>query len=230
MRIDKFLANMGVGTRSEVKNLLKKGQVVVNDVVIKSPKQQIDPSSDQVEVAGDRIIYEPFVYLMLNKPAGVISATEDDRHQTVIDLIDGYDHLDLFPVGRLDKDTEGLLLITNDGDFNHRIMSPNKHVPKRYFAELAHAVDKSAIQRFEEGITLKEGLLQPAHLEILANTNQALVTITEGKYHQVKRMFHEVGDEVVYLKREAIGQLELDPLLHLGEYRKLTEKELSFFD
>ncbi|UXR73169.1 MULTISPECIES: pseudouridine synthase [unclassified Staphylococcus] len=230
MRIDKFLANMGVGTRSEVKNLLKKGQVVVNDVVIKSPKQQIDPSSDQVEVAGDRIIYEPFVYLMLNKPAGVISATEDDRHQTVIDLIDGYDHLDLFPVGRLDKDTEGLLLITNDGNFNHRIMSPNKHVPKRYFAELAHAVDKSAIQRFEEGITLKEGLLQPAHLEILPNTNQALVTITEGKYHQVKRMFHEVDNEVVYLKREAIGQLELDPLLHLGEYRKLTEKELSFFD
>ncbi|UXR70939.1 pseudouridine synthase [Staphylococcus sp. IVB6240] len=230
MRIDKFLANMGVGTRSEVKNLLKKGQVVVNDVVIKSPKQQIDPISDQVEVAGDRIIYEPFVYLMLNKPAGVISATEDDRHQTVIDLIDGYDHLDLFPVGRLDKDTEGLLLITNDGNFNHRIMSPNKHVPKRYFAELAHAVDKSAIQRFEEGITLKEGLLQPAHLEILPNTNQALVTITEGKYHQVKRMFHEVDNEVVYLKREAIGQLELDPLLHLGEYRKLTEKELSFFD
>ncbi|UXR68882.1 rRNA pseudouridine synthase [Staphylococcus sp. IVB6246] len=230
MRIDKFLANMGVGTRSEVKNLLKKGQVVVNDVVIKSPKQQIDPSSDQVEVAGDRIIYEPFVYLMLNKPAGVISATEDDRHQTVIDLIDGYDHLDLFPVGRLDKDTEGLLLITSDGNFNHRIMSPNKHVPKRYFAELAHAVDKSAIQRFEEGITLKEGLLQPAHLEILPNTNQALVTITEGKYHQVKRMFHEVDNEVVYLKREAIGQLELDPLLHLGEYRKLTEKELSFFD
>lgn len=230
MRIDKFLTNMGVGTRSEVKNLLKKDQVVVNDVVIKSPKQQIDPSSDQVEVAGDRILYEPFVYLMLNKPAGVISATEDDRHQTVIDLIDGYDHLDLFPVGRLDKDTEGLLLITNDGDFNHRIMSPNKHVPKRYFAELAHAVDKSAIQRFEEGITLKEGLLQPAHLEILPNTNQALVTITEGKYHQVKRMFHEVDNEVVYLKREAIGQLELDPLLHLGEHRKLTEKELSFFD
>lgn len=229
MRIDKFLANMGVGTRTEVKNLLKKGLVTLNDEKIKSAKLHMNPEQDRVCVGGQQIDYEPYVYLMLNKPAGVISATEDDAHQTVIDLIEEYDHLDLFPVGRLDKDTEGLLLITNDGDFNHRIMSPHKHVTKRYYTELLHPVREDAVETFEQGIRLTEGLLQPAQLEILVPNNHARVTICEGKYHQVKRMFHAVDNEVVYLKREAIGPLELDHRLKTGEYRKLTNSEINLF-
>ncbi|MGV3043012.1 pseudouridine synthase [Staphylococcus rostri] len=230
MRLDKFLANMGVGTRNEVKVLLKKGQVKVNGDIVKSPKTKIDAAQDKVMVGGERIGYEPYVYLMLHKPAGVISATEDDIHRTVLDLIDDYKHLALFPVGRLDKDTEGLLLITNDGAFNHRIMSPNKHVPKRYYVELEKAIVPEAIEVFKAGIELKEGLLKPAELEILEPSNTARVTIHEGKYHQVKRMFHAVDNEVVYLKREAIGALALDPTLAKGDYRQLTPSEVALFE
>ncbi|KIX90114.1 pseudouridine synthase [Staphylococcus microti] len=229
MRLDKFLANMGVGTRNEVKAMLKKGQVTVNGQTIKSPKQQINPEADDVRVDGQQVMFEPYVYLMLHKPAGVISATEDPSQKTVIDLIPEYAHLNLFPVGRLDKDTEGLLLITNDGTFNHRLMSPNKHVPKQYYVELAKPVAPNAVAQFKAGIELKEGLLKPATLEILEPSHTARVTIHEGKYHQVKRMFHAVDNEVVYLKREAIGVLQLDAQLEKGAYRKLTEAEIALF-
>ncbi|MCS4485309.1 pseudouridine synthase [Staphylococcus americanisciuri] len=230
MRLDKFLANAGVGSRKQVKVLLKKGKVLVNNETVKSPKHKVRPHQDCVVVNGEVIEYEPFVYLMLNKPAGIISATEDESQMTTIDMIDGYDHLNLFPVGRLDKDTEGLILITNDGAFNHRVMSPNHHVPKQYYVELAHSVEPSAVEQFAVGIELKEGLLKPAELEILEPDNCARVTIHEGKYHQVKRMFHAVDNEVVYLKREAIGSLELDPTLAKGDYRKLSAEELALFE
>ncbi|QLK86289.1 pseudouridine synthase [Staphylococcus sp. 17KM0847] len=230
MRIDKFLAQMGVGTRTEVKTLLKKGHVTINDTIIKSPKTHIDGEQDRVCVSGKMIHYEPYVYLMLNKPAGVISATEDEQYQTVIDLITTYQHLDLFPVGRLDKDTEGLLLITNDGQFNHRVMSPKKHVPKCYYVEAAKAIRESDIEQFKAGIHLSEGLLKPAQLTIATPENFGYVTIHEGKYHQVKRMFHAIDNEVIYLKRVSIGSLQLDEQLALGDYRKLTSEEIALFD
>ena len=221
MRLDKFLANMGIGTRNEVKQSLKKGYVKVNDKVNKSPKTQINPDEDIITVNGEKIIYIDKVYIMLNKPSDVVSATEDDKHQTVIDLIPEYKHLGIFPVGRLDKDTEGLLLITNDGQFNHNLMSPNKHVPKTY-----EVVTQSDVERFKEGLELSDGLLKPAQLEIIEN-RRSRVTIYEGKYHQVKRMFHEIENEVLQLKRIKIANLELDTSLKLGEFRLLTEEDFK---
>lgn len=226
MRLDKFLANMGVGTRNEVKQSLKKGYVKVNNEVIKSPKTQIDPNEDIITVNDEKIIYIDKVYIMLNKPSGVVSATEDDKHQTVIDLIPEYQHLEIFPVGRLDKDTEGLLLITNDGQFNHDLMSPNKHVPKTYEVVSKNDVTQSDVERFKEGLELSDGLVKPAQLEIIEN-RRSRVTIYEGKYHQVKRMFHEIENEVLQLKRIKIANLELDTSLKLGEFRLLTEEDFK---
>lgn len=226
MRLDKFLANMGVGTRNEVKQSLKKGYVKVNNEVIKSPKTQIDPNEDIITVNDEKIIYIDKVYIMLNKPSGVVSATEDDKHQTVIDLIPEYQHLEIFPVGRLDKDTEGLLLITNDGQFNHDLMSPNKHVPKTYEVVSKNDVTQSDVERFKEGLELSDGLVKPAQLEIIEN-RRSRVTIYEGKYHQVKRMFHEIENEVLQLKRIKIAELELDTSLKLGEFRLLTENDFK---
>lgn len=226
MRLDKFLANMGVGTRNEVKQSLKKGYVKVNNEVIKSPKTQIDPNEDIITVNDEKIIYIDKVYIMLNKPSGVVSATEDDKHQTVIDLILEYQHLEIFPVGRLDKDTEGLLLITNDGQFNHDLMSPNKHVPKTYEVVSKNDVTQSDVERFKEGLELSDGLVKPAQLEIIEN-RRSRVTIYEGKYHQVKRMFHEIENEVLQLKRIKIANLELDTSLKLGEFRLLTENDFK---
>lgn len=226
MRLDKFLANMGVGTRNEVKQSLKKGHVIVNDNVIKSPKTQINPDEDIITVNGEKIIYIDKVYIMLNKPSGVVSATEDDKHQTVIDLIREYKHLGIFPVGRLDKDTEGLLLVTNDGQFNHDLMSPNKHVPKTYEVLSKYDVTESDIECFRKGIELSDGKVKPAQLEIIEK-RQSRVTIYEGKYHQVKRMFHEIENEVLQLKRIKIANLELDTSLKLGEFRLLTEEDFK---
>ena len=214
MRLDKFLANMGIGTRNEVKQSLKKGYVKVNDKVNKSPKTQINPDEDIITVNGEKIIYIDKVYIMLNKPSDVVSATEDDKHQTVIDLIPEYKHLGIFPVGRLDKDTEGLLLITNDGQFNHNLMSSKNDVTQ------------SDVERFKEGLELSDGLLKPAQLEIIEN-RRSRVTIYEGKYHQVKRMFHEIENEVLQLKRIKIANLELDTSLKLGEFRLLTEEDFK---
>ena len=226
MRLDKFLANMGIGTRNEVKQSLKKGYVKVNDKVNKSPKTQINPDEDIITVNGEKIIYIDKVYIMLNKPSDVVSATEDDKHQTVIDLIPEYKHLGIFPVGRLDKDTEGLLLITNDGQFNHNLMSPNKHVPKTYEVVSKNDVTQSDVERFKEGLELSDGLLKPAQLEIIEN-RRSRVTIYEGKYHQVKRMFHAIENEVLELKRLKIANLALDENLKSGEYKLLSDKELK---
>lgn len=222
MRLDKFLANMGVGTRSEVKQLLKKGSVKVNQNIVKLPKLHVNPNSDEIMVNDEVVSYIDEVYIMLNKPKGYISATEDEVHPTIIDLIPEYAHLNIFPVGRLDKDTEGLLLVTNDGQFNHEVMNPNKHVSKTYEVYSKHPITQFDIDKFKSGIELSDGKLKPAILKKVDNY-VSHVTIYEGKYHQVKRMFHSIENEVLELKRIKIAQLELDHNLDLGSYRLLTQ-------
>ena len=226
MRLDKFLANMGVGTRSEVKQLLKKGSVKVNQNIVKLPKLHVNPNSDEIMVNDEVVSYIDKVYIMLNKPKGYISATEDEVHPTIIDLIPEYAHLNIFPVGRLDKDTEGLLLVTNDGQFNHEVMNPNKHVSKTYEVYSKHPITQFDIDKFKSGIELSDGKLKPAILKKVDNY-VSHVTIYEGKYHQVKRMFEAVGKKVVYLKRTEFGTLPLDEDLEEGEYRELTDEELA---
>jgi pseudouridylate synthase len=222
MRLDKFLANMGVGTRSEVKQLLKKGAVKVNQNIVKLPKLHVNPNSDEIMVNDEVVSYIDKVYIMLNKPKGYISATEDEVHPTIIDLIPEYAHLNIFPVGRLDKDTEGLLLVTNDGQFNHEVMNPNKHVSKTYEVYSKHPITQFDIDKFKSGIELSDGKLKPAILKKV-DDYVSHVTIYEGKYHQVKRMFHSIENEVLELKRIKIAQLELDHNLDLGSYRLLTQ-------
>ena len=222
MRLDKFLANMGVGTRSEVKQLLKKGSVKVNQYIVKLPKLHVNPNSDEIMVNDEVVSYIDKVYIMLNKPKGYISATEDELHPTIIDLIPEYAHLNIFPVGRLDKDTEGLLLVTNDGQFNHEVMNPNKHVSKTYEVYSKHLITQFDIDKFKSGIELSDGKLKPAILKKV-DDYVSHVTIYEGKYHQVKRMFHSIENEVLELKRIKIAQLELDHNLDLGSYRLLTQ-------
>lgn len=227
MRLDKYLANMGLGTRTEVKQMLKKSKVAVNDKVEKSPKTQVQAETDRVYVDGQEVQFIDKVYLMLNKPKGYISATDDDQHPTVIELIDDYQYLDIFPVGRLDKDTEGLLLITNDGQFNHQIMNPSKHVSKTYEVISEKTITNDDIKSFKKGIELSEGVMKPAELSHGKLDKQSFVTISEGKYHQVKRMFHAIDNEVLVLKRVSIGDLQLDSGLDLGEYRHLTEEDFK---
>lgn len=227
MRLDKFLSNMGVGTRTEVKNLLKKKQVTINDKVETSPKKQVNPEVDIVKVNDHEIHFIKHVYLMLNKPKGYISATSDAQHKTVLDLIDDYKYLDLFPVGRLDKDTEGLLLITNDGQFNHELMSPSKHIAKTYEVISQKNITKNDINAFKVGIELNEGLAKPATLVQGDELNKSFITIYEGRYHQVKRMFHAIDNEVLALKRMSIGDLQLDSTLASGEYRQLTQEDFK---
>ncbi|KAA9275514.1 pseudouridine synthase [Staphylococcus epidermidis] len=222
MRLDKFLANMGVGTRLEVKQLLKKGSVKVNQNIVKLPKLHVNPNSDEIMVNDEVVSYIDKVYIMLNKPKGYISATEDELHPTIIDLIPEYAHLNIFPVGRLDKDTEGLLLVTNDGQFNHEVMNPNKHVSKTYEVYSKHPITQFDIDKFKSGIELSDGKLKPAILKKV-DDYVSHVTIYEGKYHQVKRMFHSIENEVLELKRIKIAQLELDHNLDLGSYRLLTQ-------
>lgn len=231
MRLDKLLANMGYGSRKEMKKLLKSGAVVVNGKPVKEGKAKIDPFNEEVVVNGEKIEYREFVYILMNKPQGVISATEDRQHETVIDLLPvDYSVFEPFPVGRLDKDTEGLLLLTNDGQLAHQLLSPKKHVPKTYYAEIDSNVTDLDREAFKNGVTLDDGYqTKPAELTILRSgeTSAIELTITEGKFHQVKRMFQSVGKEVTYLKRISMGSLALDPTLKLGEFRELTTEELD---
>lgn len=231
MRLDKFLAHMGFGTRKEVKELIKSKAIQVNDVIVKDSSMHVKEHVDKVSVYGEEIEYKEFIYLMLNKPAGVVSATEDTRDRTVIDLLeDDVRHFQPYPVGRLDKDTVGLLLLTNDGALTHRLLSPNKNVPKLYYAEVEGIVDESDVQAFLEGVILDDGYkTKPGILTILSRgpVSEIELTITEGKFHQVKRMFESVGKKVVFLKRLSMGQLKLDESLKQGDYRELTEEELE---
>lgn len=228
MRIDKYLANMGVGTRKEVKEYISKGFILLNGEVVKKSTQQVNENEDKIEYLNQEIIYKPYIYIMLNKPQGVISATKD-YSETVIDLLEEkYQNKDIFPVGRLDKDTEGFLLLTNDGKLAHEILSPKKNVNKKYFAKLENKLKKDDIQVFENGVYLEKEnyLTKPAKLEIISDY-EAFVTIQEGKYHQVKRMFHAVDNEVIFLKRISMGELSLDENLKPGEYRELTDEEIN---
>ncbi|MFC7061468.1 pseudouridine synthase [Halobacillus seohaensis] len=232
MRIDKLLANMGYGTRKEVKNLLKGGNVRVNGQAERSAKTHVDPHSDLVTVLGETVEYREFIYLMLNKPGDVLSATEDAHDLTVIDILQPEDLVfQPFPIGRLDKDTEGLLLITNDGQLSHRLTSPKKDIGKTYFAHIDGEVTDEDIESFSKGVMLDDGYVtKPAKLDIITQGEQSEIelTITEGKFHQVKRMFESVGKKVTYLKRLSIGGLDLDNDLGLGEYRELQEEELNY--
>lgn len=229
IRLDKYLADMGVGTRSEVKNYIRKGRVQINEVVTKESDKKINIDSDKVTFDGSQLTYVSTEYYMLNKPGGVVSATRDNLSQTVLDLIDSCNK-DLFPVGRLDKDTEGLLLITNDGDLAHKLLSPKKKVAKVYYARVNGRVTIEDVDTFSNGIQLSEDFTTlPADLEIIESSDISTVKVTihEGKFHQVKRMFEAVEKEVIYLKRISMGDLILDENLALGEYRPLTIEEIN---
>ena len=231
MRLDKFLGNHGFGTRKEVKLLVKRGAVKVNDVVVKKSDIKIVPENDTVTVYDEVVMYEPFVYIMLNKPAGYISSTKDYKDETVLELIEGFEHYDLHPVGRLDKDTEGLLILTNNGQFSHDVLSPRKHVNKTYFARVDGDVTDDTVELFKAGITLDDGYkAMPAELQIISagEISEIELVIQEGKFHQVKRMFKAVDMTVIYLKRIKMGGLLLDESLTPGAYRKLTLEEINF--
>ena len=232
MRIDKYLANMNVGSRKEVHLLIKKGIVAVNGVTVKTPKQQVK-ESDQVTVNGDAVAYQKYHYFLLNKPKGVLSATEDRSQPTVISILAPQDRYQgIVPVGRLDKDTTGLLLLTNDGQLNHELLAPGKHVDKVYRAEIAGVANDTTVKTFASGMTLGDGTkLQPAELKILSQDEEhdrstTEIKICEGKYHQIKRMFGAVGMKVVELERISMGKLTLPANLKRGEYLELKLEDI----
>ena len=233
MRLDKFLVACAVGSRTEVKNFLKTGRVTVNGKKEKSAKLQINEETDEICFDGAKLDYEEFVYYMMNKPQGVISATEDPKHKTVLDLLDDLARSkEVFPVGRLDIDTHGLLLLTNDGKLAHALLSPKRHVDKTYLAQINGVMTDEDIETFAQGIPLKDFTCQPAKLELVSvdtEKNQSLVrvTIAEGKFHQVKRMVAYCGKEVVDLQRLTMGTLTLDEDLKRGEWRRLSKEELE---
>ena len=225
LRLDKFLCDAGIGSRSQVKVFLKQGLIKVNGEIIKRPEFKVEEEQDSVTFQGKEIKYRKYVYYMLNKPKGVVSATRDNLDRTVTDLIKDSGHQNLFPVGRLDKDTEGLLIMTNDGDLAHRLLSPKKHVDKVYYVELDKMLTEEGRRMLETGINIgEEKPTLPANAQRITDTSLYL-TIREGKYHQVKRMLKAVGCEVTYLKRIAMGAISLDKNLPCGCYRELTEEE-----
>lgn len=234
MRLDKLLSNMGFGSRKDVKQYLKNGAVRVNDEVVKKPNLHIDTENDVVTCFGEPVVYQEFIYLMMNKSQGILSATEDLKEKTVIDLLsEEHRHFKPFPVGRLDKDTEGFLLISNNGKLAHNLLAPKKNVPKTYYAHIDGVVTEADIDAFSKGVTLDDGYeTKPGALKILtsATTSEIELTITEGKFHQVKRMFEAVDKKVVYLKRLSMGPLQLDETIPLGHYRELTEDELQLLE
>ena len=230
-RLDKVLSNMGYGTRKEVKALVKNGRVTLNGRVVKDSSMHIEPEKDEIYINDEKLCYKKYIYLMMNKPQDVISATYDNYDKTVIDLLS--DENVIFnpaPVGRLDKDTVGFLLITNDGELNHRLLSPKKHVPKRYYAKIDGRVTDEDVLKFKKGVLLDDGYKTlSSELYILKSDEESEieVVIYEGKYYQVKRMFESVGKKVLYLKRLEMGPLKLDESLKEGEYRELSDEELK---
>lgn len=250
IRLDKMLGNLGYGTRSEIKKFVKQGEITVNGQPAKDASMQIRADQDEVYLGEELISYREFIYLLLHKPAGVVSATEDNRDRTVLDLLEqSYVARSPFPVGRLDKDTEGLLLLSNDGKLAHELLSPRKHVPKTYRAVVNGQVGELEEAAFREGVELDDGYRTlPATLSVLnddAGLSEALsrisdaaeheraglswieLTIHEGKFHQVKRMFEAVGKKVLYLRRVSMGPLVLDPKLAPGQWRELTDEEIT---
>ena len=242
MRLDKFISTTTTLSRAEAKKVIKKG-ILINDKLIKTPDYKIDEFKDQVIVNGNRLVYQKYVYIMMNKPKDTVSATEDAIERTVVDILRDEDRIyKVFPVGRLDKDTEGLMLLTNDGELAHKLISPKKDVEKKYYVEVSGELKNEHLKIIKEGVILEDGYrCKPARLEILDssegnsnrnnatsnNNNKANIFITEGKFHQVKRMMKSLGATVTYLKRLSIGSLKLDENLKLGEYRYLTDDELN---
>ncbi|WP_067623008.1 pseudouridine synthase [Alicyclobacillus acidiphilus] len=231
VRLDKWLSGAGLGTRNEMKKALRAARVRVNGEIVKDPGLHVVAGTDVVEFDGEPVSYQEFVYYMMYKPQGVLSATEDGRDPVVVDLLDDHDAaFDVFPVGRLDKDAEGLLLLTNDGKLAHQLLSPKKHVPKRYYVEVDGELTEADVDAIAKGVTLDDGYLcRPGSLLILQRgaVSTAHITIHEGKFHQVKRMIQAVGKQVTFLKRIEMGPLSLDPDLEPGEYRPLTESEIE---
>lgn len=232
IRLDKFLSEMSGWTRSEVKKIVRTGSVTVDGNEVEKPETKIDEKLSIVRVDGRQIKYNKYEYYMLNKPKGFVSATTDREHKTVVDIISSSEKKDLFPVGRLDIDTEGLLLITNDGELAHRLLSPKNHVEKTYYVEVSGILDDVDVDAVEEGLDIgEEKKTIPAKMEILKtdiqnNISSCYLTIHEGKFHQVKRMMKKLGKTVTYLKRVSMGSLILDSKLKKGNYRKLTEQEI----
>ncbi|WP_337869281.1 pseudouridine synthase [Hominilimicola sp.] len=227
MRIDKYISGCGYASRKDVKKLIKQGLVFIDGEVCEKPEEQTDENSI-VEVDGERLIYREFVYLMLNKPQGCVSAVYDKKYPVVTEFVpEEYAHFEVYPVGRLDIDTEGLLILTNDGQFAHEMTSPKKDVYKRYFAVLDKPMEEKDVEIFAGGMEFKEFTAKSAKLEITENPNEVYIEIAEGKFHQVKRMCERVGKTVTYLKRVAIGNLKLDESLEKGEVRELTKDELD---
>lgn len=230
-RLDKVLSNFGFGTRSELRRMTKNGLIKVDGIVVKDSSMHVNPESSSIEVDGELLNYREFIYIMMNKPAGVISATQDNKLRTVLDILpEEFRCFDLFPAGRLDIDTEGLLLLTNDGILAHEVLSPKKHVPKRYYALVDGMVEIDTIEKFKVGVTLDDGYkTMPAELFIIKTGQRSEIELVlhEGKFHQVKRMFEAVGMKVLFLKRVRMGGLELDETLALGECRELTAEEVK---
>ena len=231
MRLDKFISTTTTLSRAEAKKIIKKG-ILINDKLIKTPDYKIDEFKDQVIVNGNRLVYQKYVYIMMNKPKDTVSATEDAIERTVVDILRDEDRIyKVFPVGRLDKDTEGLMLLTNDGELAHKLISPKKDVEKKYYVEVSGELKNEHLKIIKEGVILEDGYrCKPARLEILDSSegnSKANIFITEGKFHQVKRMMKSLGTTVTYLKRLSIGSLKLDENLKLGEYRYLTDDELN---
>ena len=230
-RLDKIIASPGRWSRREVKDLVRQGRVTVDGVPARSAEEKADPEQAVIAVNGEKLNWRRYTWVMLNKPAGYLSATEDGRGATVLDLLpQDLQRQGLFPVGRLDKDTEGLLLLTNEGGLAHELLSPKKHVDKVYYAKIQGKVDESDVKAFADGVDIGDDTpAKSADLRILKSGEESEIelTITEGRFHQVKRMFHAVGKEVVYLKRLSMGSLVLDKTLAKGEYRSLTEEEIK---
>lgn len=231
MRLDNFLNKALNVSRSEASKIIKNKQIKVNDTIIIKKDTYIDEQKDVIKYKDEIIEYKEFIYIMLNKPKGYLSATTDSKDKTVIDLINI--KRDIFPVGRLDKDTEGLLLLTNNGKYAHYLTSPNHHVVKKYYVEVEKEIFEEEIKLFCNGLEIRDGknelyITKPAKLELI-NNNSCYVYISEGKFHQIKRMFEKINNKVLYLKRVKFGNIELDPNLQLGQYRELTEEEIKLF-
>ena len=231
MRLDKFLADCGVGTRSEIKKIIKNGYIDVLGKDNIRPETQIDENNDKIFAYGTQLVYKKYIYLMLNKPGGYVSAVWDAKHPYVLELVsEEYLHYEPFPVGRLDIDTEGLLILTNDGDLSHRLLSPKSYVPKTYYAKIAGLVTEDDCKKFKNGIVLDDGYFtKSAELKIIdsGEISEIEVTVVEGKFHQIKRMFEAVGKKVIYLKRVSMNGLKLDEKLELGEVKELSEEEFE---
>lgn len=229
MRIDKFLSNMGVATRSESSKAARGGLILVNGVAVKKADVHIDPEKDEIIFCGRKIEYRKYTYILMNKPDGVVSATEDGRDKTVIDLLpEELQKLNLFPCGRLDKHTLGLVMLTDDGDLAHRLLSPKHHVKKKYFFESKFPLTDEEISYLERGATLEDGYVtKPSEIELLSDRKSGYITLVEGKYHQIKRMLEAVNNKITYLERITFGPLSLDKSLQRGEWRFLTDNEIK---